>query len=154
MEVGRWNTARGGCLSQCSPRFENAVLSLDLFQMSNTAGLTSVHSRPWIMAASNDCVPLCLLFWMLIYRVNDSPLIEGWKCPILRYSGDIIINHSSETQDTCWPGNYSLGDHLPICVCGICEGEGDQRLASTLLAVLEFTEKRERDIIWKLARTH
>lgn len=73
------------------------------------------------MAASNDHVALCLLFWMLIYRVNDSLLIEGWKCPILRHSGDITINHSSETQDTCWPGNYSLGDHLPICVCGMCE---------------------------------
>lgn len=140
--MGRWNAARGGCL-QCSRSFENAVLSLDLFQMSDTAGLTSVPSRPWIMAACNDCIPLCLLFWMLIYRVNDSPLIEGWKCPILRHSGDIIINHSSETQDTCWPGNYSLGDHLPICVCGMCEGEGTQQLAYTLLAVCDFTARRE-----------
>lgn len=98
------------------------------------------------MAASNDCVPLCLLFWMLIYRVNDSPLIEGWKCPILRHSGDITINHSSETQDTCWPGNYSIGDHLPICVCGICEGEGAQQLACTLLAVLDFTGRREASL--------
>ena len=100
MEIGGWNTARGG-YPQCSPSFEKAMLSLDLFQMSNTARLTSIHSRPWIMADSNDYVPLCLLFWMLIYRVNDSPLIEGWKCPILRHSGDITINHSSETQDTC-----------------------------------------------------
>ena len=100
MEIGGWNTARGG-YPQCSPSFEKAMLSLDLFQMSNTARLTSIHSRPWIMADSNDYVPLCLLFWMLIYRVNDSSLIEGWKCPILRHSGDITINHSSETQDTC-----------------------------------------------------
>lgn len=64
MEVGRWNTVRGG-YPQCRPSFENAVLSLDLFQMSNAAGLTSIHSRPWVMAVSNDCVPLCLLFWML-----------------------------------------------------------------------------------------
>lgn len=90
MEVERWNAARGG-YPQRSPGFENAVLSLGLFQMSNAAGLTSVHSRPWIMAASNDCVPLCLLFWMLIYRVNDSPLIEGWKCPIPRRPGDTSL---------------------------------------------------------------
>lgn len=132
-----------GWISQCSPGFENAVLSLDLFQMSNAAGLTSVHSRPQIMAVYNDCVPLCLLFWMLIYRVNDSPLIEGWKCPILRYSGDITINHSSETQDTYRPGNYSLRDHLPICVCGMCvEGRG-LVAACTLSAVLDFTGMRE-----------
>lgn len=79
---------------------------------------------------------------MLIYRVNDSPLIEGWKCLILRHSGD-FINHSSETQDTCWPGNYGLGDHHPICVCGVYEEEGSQQLACTLLAVLHFTGRRE-----------
>lgn len=55
MEADRWNIARGG-YPQCSPSFEKSVLSLDLFQMSNTAGLTSIHSRPWIMAASKDCV--------------------------------------------------------------------------------------------------
>ena len=43
MEIGRWNTARGG-YPQCSPSFEKAVLSLDLFQMSNTARLTSIHA--------------------------------------------------------------------------------------------------------------
>ena len=85
------------------------------------------------MADSNDYVLLCLLFWMLIYRVNDSPLIEGWKCPILRHSGDITINHSSETQDTCQPGNYSLGDHLPICVCGMYEEKGAQQLVCTFI---------------------
>jgi hypothetical protein len=53
MEVGRWNAARGG-YPQCRPAFGNVVLSLGLFQMSNTAGLTSIHSRPWIMAVSND----------------------------------------------------------------------------------------------------
>lgn len=131
-----------GWISQYSPSFENAVLSLDLFQMSNAAGLTSVHSRPQIMAVYNDCVPLCLLFWMLIYRVNDSPLIEGWKCPILRYSGDITINHSSETQDSYRPGNYSLRDHLPICVCGTYGGRG-LMAACTLSTVLDFTEMRE-----------
>lgn len=151
MEVGRWNAARGG-YPQRSPSFENAGLSLDLFEMSNAAGLTSIHSRPWIMAASNDCVPLCLLFWMLIYRVNDSPLIEGWKCPILRRPGDIIINHSSETQDTCWTENYSLGDHLPICVCGMWEGEGPAAGLHPIGSSWFYWEKR--DIIWELARRH
>lgn len=131
-----------GWISQHGPSFENAVLFLNLFQMLDAAGLTSICGRPWIMAASNDCVPLCLLFWMLIYRVNDSPLIEGWKCPILRHSGDITINHSSETQYTFWPGNYSLGDHLPICVYGMCEEEGVQWLACTLQAVLKFAGER------------
>jgi hypothetical protein len=28
---------------------------------------------------------------MLIYRVNDSPLIEGWKYPILRRLGDTSL---------------------------------------------------------------
>lgn len=43
------------------------------------------------MAVSNDHVAVCLLFWMLIYRVNDSSLIEGWKRPILRRLGDTSL---------------------------------------------------------------
>lgn len=43
------------------------------------------------MAVSNDHVAVCLLFWMLIYRANDSSLIEGWKCSLLRRLGDTSL---------------------------------------------------------------
>lgn len=43
------------------------------------------------MVVSKDCNPLCLLFWMLIYSINDSFLIEGWKCTVLRHPGDTSL---------------------------------------------------------------
>lgn len=118
------------------------MLSLGILQLSNAAGLTSILSRPWIMAVSNDRVALCLLFWMLIYRVNDSSLIEGWKCPMLRRLGDTSLTTEVKPQK---PAGYEMIalEALLLCVYVFCmKGSVGWALACTSLAALDFTRGR------------
>lgn len=60
------------------------------------------------MAVSNDRGALCLLFWMLIQRVNDSSLIEGWKCPMLRRLGDTSLTTEEKPKTLAGQGMIAL----------------------------------------------